>query len=103
MSYPKVEEQLWKLKADLELAEETANRDRADEIRRQMEEIAAKFEAGGDSDRERVRKNVLKHIKASIERIKEAEHLSLAKHLERSIRTGNFCTYLPEKPTTWKE
>lgn len=55
--------------------------------------------AGTDPD-ERLRKAVSARVKASIHRV-ETLHTSLGRHLRRSVRTGYWCCYEPERPTTW--
>jgi hypothetical protein len=52
------------------------------------------------SDAERARTAVTARIKDAIRRIGEA-HPDLGRHLARSVRTGTFCVYEPDQPTTW--
>ena len=54
---------------------------------------------GSDPD-ERLRKAVSARVKASIERLEDL-HPALGRHLRASVRTGFFCSYAPERPTTW--
>lgn len=44
---------------------------------------------------ERARSLVTKHIRAGLELISRHDD-ALGNHLDRSIRTGTFCAYLPE-------
>jgi len=50
---------------------------------------------------ERARKAVTGRIRESIERIREALP-DLARHLDGSIATGSFCSYVPSHPTRWR-
>lgn len=49
---------------------------------------------------ERARTAVTWRIRHAIRKI-EAAHPTLGRHLSRSIRTGAFCSYEPERPTSW--
>jgi len=49
---------------------------------------------------ERARSAVTWRIRSAIKKIKAA-HPRLGQHLSNSIRTGNFCVYLPESATEW--
>jgi hypothetical protein len=49
---------------------------------------------------ERARQAVRARIRWAIDRI-SADHPTLGRHLEASVRTGTFCAYRPERPTTW--
>jgi len=91
----------------------------SDEIfdRRARQEIAARRDElvdslaravglGGRSRRlddpaERARKTVTARIRNSIKRLDTALP-ELAVHLDRSIDTGLWCVYQPERPTTWE-
>jgi len=54
------------------------------------------------SDAERARVNVTKALKAALARI-EQHSPSLGRHLASTIRTGTFCSYVPDPQitTTW--
>ncbi|MGE5289362.1 MAG: ATP-binding protein [Micromonosporaceae bacterium] len=52
------------------------------------------------SPAERARTAVTARIKDAIRRI-DALHAPLGRHLSRSVRTGTFCVYEPEKPVRW--
>jgi len=54
---------------------------------------------GSDPD-ERLRKAVSARVKASIDRVEELQP-PLGRHLRASVRTGFWCAYTPERPTTW--
>ncbi len=49
---------------------------------------------------ERARRSVAARIRLSLDRI-DAAHPALGRHLRHSVRTGTFCSYEPEMPTTW--
>lgn len=55
--------------------------------------------AGPDPD-ERLRKAVSARVKATIDRL-DGLHPQLALHLRRSVRTGFWCAYEPERPVSW--
>lgn len=71
-------------------------------------ELAAAVGLGGRdrkaaSDAERARVNVTRSIRAALERI--AEHSeALGRHLEATVRTGQFCSYVPDPrvPVRWE-
>ena len=54
-----------------------------------------------DSPQEQKRKNVLAAITRAIDDIK-GTHRALGDHLAASIRTGNFCSYVPAPLITWQ-
>jgi hypothetical protein len=69
-------------------------------------ELAAAYGLGGRPRRaadtgERMRKAVTNRIRDSLTKI-ERVHPSLARHLANSVRTGTFCSYLPETPVEWQ-
>ena len=49
---------------------------------------------------ERARWTVTKQLRTAIERIAET-HPRLGRHLTNAVRTGRYCSYQPEHPTTW--
>jgi hypothetical protein len=70
-----------------------------------IEELSGAYGLGGRARRrgdsaERARSAVTQRIRDAITRIEAADGL-LGAHLRRSIRTGTFCSYLPEQPTNW--
>jgi hypothetical protein len=50
---------------------------------------------------ERIRKAVTNRIRDSLDRIAH-EHEALGLHLSNTVHTGTFCSYTPERPTTWE-
>lgn len=57
--------------------------------------------AGSASERARV--SVTRAVRSAMTRIRE-HNPQLGEHLDRSIRTGTYCTYLPDPraPVAWK-
>jgi hypothetical protein len=49
---------------------------------------------------ERARTAVTQRIRSAIRRIADA-HPTLGQHLQRSVRTGAYCCYDPERPVDW--
>ena len=99
--------------ADLreELAEAEAFRDpeRAAAARLELEAIVQQLESAtglGGRDRqmgsaaERARVNVTRSIGRAIDRVADA-HAELGHHLRRTVRTGTFCAYEPERDPGW--
>lgn len=91
---------------------EEADSERAARARDEMDFLAHELAgavglAGRDrrapSEVERARVNVTKAIKAALARIGEHSP-ALARHLASTIRTGTFCSYVPDPrlPATWK-
>ncbi|MGH2986578.1 MAG: ATP-binding protein [Solirubrobacterales bacterium] len=97
------------LRDELEDAEANADIVRAEVARAEMDAIASELatalglggraRATGDPA-ERARKAVTQRIRNSLKRLADV-HPELAAHLDRSIRTGRFCTYRPERPVEW--
>ena len=52
-------------------------------------------------DNARTRDRVTKAMKRALQTIAEY-HPQLGRHLDQTLRTGWFCSYLPETPTEWK-
>lgn len=50
---------------------------------------------------ERARMSVRQAVASAIKRI-DAASPELARHLERSLRTGTYCSYMPEAPVDWE-
>jgi len=103
---------LEELQDELKEAEGWADSERAARAREEMEflarELAGAVGLGGrdrraPSDVERARVNVTKAIKAAEARIGEHSP-ALARHLAITIRTGTFCSYIPDPrfPPTWQ-
>jgi len=98
------------LRAELELAEQLNDPGRAGRARGEIEfietELAAAVGLGGRSRKtsshaERARLAVTKTVKAALSQIRHA-HPELGRHLTLSIRTGNFCVYLPQQAVEWR-
>ena len=53
------------------------------------------------SSAERARLNVTRTLRHAIKHLEDAVP-ALAAHLDRSIRTGNFCAYEPDDEVTWQ-
>lgn len=102
--------------ADLEEEAETARTmgdperaARADEEREAIvEQLAGALGLGGRDRRagsasERARAAVTRAVRAALGRITE-HHAPLGRHLERTIRTGTFCSYAPDPraPVAWR-
>lgn len=68
-------------------------------------ELAASYGMGWharqrNEDIEKARKAVANRIRTALAKIKKI-HLPLWRHLTISLKTGVFCSYNPEKPTSW--
>ncbi len=103
---------LEEIQVELEEAEGWGDSERAARARREKDflarELGAAIGLGGRdrrarSDVERARVNVTKAIKAAMARIGEHSP-ALAHHLASTIRTGTFCSYVPDPrlPATWQ-
>jgi len=97
------------LREELEEAEANADLGRAEAARIELDavvgELAAAFGLGGRTRTrgdpgERARKAVTQRIRNSLKRL-ATSHPELASHLERSLRTGRFCSYTPEQSVEW--
>jgi hypothetical protein len=71
-----------------------------------IEQLTTAFGLGGRTRRagspaERARTTVTARIRHAIRRI-EAVHPELGRHLDRSVRTGTFCSYQPDPIVSWK-
>jgi hypothetical protein len=83
---------------------------RAEAAREELEQIVGLLSGalglGGRSRRlgsaaERARSAVTWRIRNAIRKI-AGVHAPLGRHLDNSIRTGTYCTYVPEKPVDWE-
>jgi tetratricopeptide (TPR) repeat protein len=91
------------LRAELEEAQQQNDPGRAETARHELElltdELNAALGRGGRARKslahnERARSLVTKHVRTGLELIRRHDE-ELADHLDRSIRTGTFCGYLP--------
>jgi len=100
------------LKEELEELRERGEPERAEEVQVKIEflqrELLRAVGLGGRDRRagsaaERARLNAGRAIRAALEKISERHNL-LGKLLERSIKTGTFCSFLsdPQAPITWQ-
>lgn len=100
---------LLELRAELDEAVHSADLERADSIRREIDFIAVQltkaFAPSGRARKmsdpmERVRKAVTNRIHEAIDRIAK-QNPYLGRHLYNAIRTGFSCGYSPEFPVAW--
>jgi TolB-like protein/tetratricopeptide (TPR) repeat protein len=98
------------LLAELEVAQAHNDPARSEPLQRELEaitdELARATGLGGrpralGSQTERARSAVTWRIRSAIKKIRAA-HPRLGQHLAHSVRTGAFCVYEPEVPTTWR-
>ena len=71
-----------------------------------LAELGAAYGLGGRARRagdpaERARTTVTSRVRDAIGRI-DKELPDLGRHLRASVRTGTYCAYVPETPTTWE-
>ncbi len=97
-------ERIRTLRQELARAEEWNDTARADVVRTEMDALIAELSRGlglggksrgFGSNAERARVNVQRRIRDAIRRV-QAHDMALARHLDRSIRTGMHCIYDPE-------
>jgi len=97
-------ERISTLRAEIEEAASWNDPSRAERAHAELDAITAQLERamglGGrarrsGADAERARVNVQRRVRDAIRRIGEQDH-ALARHLERSVRTGTLCRYDPE-------
>jgi hypothetical protein len=102
-------QRLEELEEDIAEAESFNDAGRASRAREERDFLAGELASAlglGGRDRkladpsERARKAVTMRIRNSVGRIAKV-HPDLARHLERSVRTGMFCSYEPERPVDW--
>jgi hypothetical protein len=98
------------LRGELDLANEWNDSVRATRLREELDSLAENLSAAygiggrarkGADSAERLRKAVANRIRDSIARI-EKQDQGIGLHLTRSIKTGYFCSYLPEKNIEWQ-
>ena len=103
---------LQELSEELEEQRERGNHERADQLETEIDFVARELERSiglGGRDRhtgsnaERARLNVTRAIKGAVQKISE-QHAGLGELLDHTIRTGSFCSYLPDKdrPVVWQ-
>ena len=99
------------LREELEEAEAFADPERAARAREEIDFLVQELAAGvglGGRDRkaasasERARVGVTRAVRTAIARIGEG-HPALGQHLDRTVRTGVYCSYVPDPrlPVTW--
>src|SRR5262245_6067516 len=102
-------QRLQNLESELAEATEWADSGRAEKLRDEIEflrdELSAAYGLGGRARKaadasDRARKAVTSRIRETIARI-TTEHPALGLHLENAIRTGVFCSYVPERSPDW--
>jgi tetratricopeptide (TPR) repeat protein len=97
---------------EMEELRQRGDADRADELQSEIDflkrEISHAVGLGGRDRRagsaaERARLNVTRAVRAALEKISE-QHAALGALLDRCIRTGSFCSYLPDprSPLSWQ-
>ena len=96
------------LQAELDGADAAGDAERAARYQQELDFIARELSAAyglhgprraGDPA-EKARSAVTARIRAAIGKVDQA-HPALGRHLERSVRTGRFCSYKPEEPVAW--
>ena len=104
------EDRVRDLQSDIDDAEEHHDIVRAERAREELDVVVDQLTAAlglGGRERtagataERARSAVTQRIRGSIRKL-EAMHPALGRHLRASVRTGQFCSYQPERPTTWE-
>jgi tetratricopeptide (TPR) repeat protein len=102
-------QRLQDLEAELAEATQCADAGRAEKLRTEIEflreELSAAYGLGGRARKaadtsDRARKAVTSRIRETIARI-TTQHPALGLHLENAIRTGVFCSYVPERSPDW--
>ncbi len=105
-------ERIEMLQAGIDEAEEWNDSSRASKAREELdflvEELTAASGLGGrsrsfTSDAERARVNATRAIRSAVSKIGEHD-TQLAWHLDRSLRTGTYCSYEPDReaPVDWQ-
>jgi hypothetical protein len=103
-------ERLRDLELEIDDAEQAHDLGRVERLRgeeeRLREALGAALGLGGRARRsgspaERARVRVTRALREAIDRIRALDD-GLGEHLARSIRTGTFCCYAPQEPTSWE-
>ncbi len=104
-----IRERMAALADEIDAADEAHDLGRAERAREELERLTAELSKalglGGRSRRlgdvsERARSAATWRIRSAIKKI-AAAHPRLGRHLESAVRTGTFCRYEPERPTSW--
>ncbi len=102
-------ERVAELETDIDDARDRGDLDAAaiaeEELDALVAQLSAAYGLGGRPRRapdnlERARKAVSRRLRTAMGRVAHA-HPRLGRHLDASIRTGVFCSYLPERETVW--
>jgi len=98
-------QRLAELRDELAEAERCHDLGRSAAIRAEMEFLTQELSTAYDTRKsngeiEKARKAVAYRIRTALGKLKQA-HPMLWRHLSLSIKTGVFCSYTPEKLTTW--
>jgi hypothetical protein len=102
-------ERVLALQAEVDDARACADIVRAERAEAELDFVVAELAAGlgfGGRDRtmtdaaERARQAVRARIRYSLGRLGQV-HPALGRHLDRALVTGTFCSYRPERPSTW--
>ncbi|HXG20290.1 MAG TPA: AAA family ATPase [Methylomirabilota bacterium] len=98
-------ERLAELRAELAQVDQFNDLGGSAAIRAEMEfltqELSAAYNARkSNGEIEKARKAVAYRIRTALGKLRQA-HPRLWRHLSLSLKTGVFCSYTPEKPTTW--
>jgi hypothetical protein len=100
------QDRLRTLRAELDEAESWNDAGRRDRLQREVDalttELSGAIGLGGRDRRagraaERARVNVQRRVADALRRITDAAP-ALGKHLQSTIKTGSFCSYLPDHP-----
>lgn len=103
------ERRLSDLRAELSEAERFNDSGRAAKTREEIDfivrQLSSAFGLGGRSRRaasiaERARVNVRNSIADALKTIRQHD-ASLWLHLRNTVKTGTFCSYVPERPVSW--
>ena len=103
-------QRLTELEAELDEADRAGDIARSERLSLERElladELAGAYGLGGrprrpGSSAERARTAVTTRVKDALRRL-DAVHPDAAKHLRRAVRTGTFCTYVPDPPAAWE-
>ena len=101
-------ERIRELQAELDEADATGEGERSTRVQEELDLLTRELTTAhgihgprrtGDPA-EKARSSVTARVRAAIGKIRDV-HPELGRHLEASIRTGRFCSYRPERPTTW--